>query len=137
MAKIIKKPNLKKPKGKKSASRKISHEQFFSILRENAGLFSRTARAIASQFGIKYTRQAVQERARKYPEILSDIEEENLDIAEEGLHSIMRSKSETIRLDAIKYVLDRKGKKRGYQQKTATDITIKKVGKALEDEEYT
>lgn len=137
MAKIIKKPNLKKPEGKKSASRKISHEQFFSILRENAGLFSRTARAITKQFGIQYSRQAVQDRARKYPEILADIEEENLDIAEEGLNTIMRSLSETIRLDAVKYYLDRKGKKRGYQQKTATDITIKKVGKALEDEEYT
>lgn len=120
----------------RSKAVKVSDAQFFSILRENAGLFSRTARAISSQFNVPYTRQAVRDRAIKHPEILSDIDEENLDIAEEGLFSTMRSKSETIRMDAVKYYLDRKGKKRGYQPKAQTDITIKKLGKALEDEDY-
>ncbi len=72
----------------------------------------------------------------QHPDILADIDEENLDIAEEGLNTIMRSKSETIRLDAVKFYLKNKGRKRGYVEKTETDITIKKLGKDLADEEY-
>ena len=104
---------------------KISHEQFFAALRENAGLYSRTARAIEAQFNIKYSRQAVQQRAEKYPEILEDIQQENLDMAEEGLVSVMRSRSESVRLDAIKFFLKTKGKKRGYVEKTETDVNLK------------
>jgi hypothetical protein len=141
MAKNKPKKKLPKNGNKKNTRRspaiKVSDEQFFAILRENAGLFSRTARAISTQFGIKYSRQSVHERARKHPEILADIDEENLDIAEEGLNSIMRSKSETIRLDAVKFYLKNKGKKRGYVEKTETAITVKKLGKTLEDEQYT
>ena len=126
----------KTKKKKRSNALKIADEQFFAILRENAGLFARTARAIETQFGIKYSRQAVHLRAQKHPDILADIDEENLDIAEEGLYSIMRSKSETVRLDAVKFYIKHKGRKRGYVEKTETDIRIKKLGKALEDEEY-
>ena len=96
---------------------KISDEQFLSILRENAGLFSRTARAIASHLKIKYSRQAVRDRAAKFPNEVADIEEENLDIAEEGLHSLVRSKNENIKLRAIELMLKTKGKKRGYVER--------------------
>ncbi len=96
---------------------KISDKNFFAILRENAGLYARTARAIEKQLGIKYTRQSVKERAEKHPQILKDIEEEVLDIAEEGLNSVMRSRSESIKLDAIKFFLKNKGKVRGYVEK--------------------
>lgn len=118
-----KKPIKKKKKKGKSTQPKISEAQFFSILRENAGLFARTARAIEAQFKIQYSRQAVQERARKRPEILADIDEENIDIAEEGLNSIMRSKSEAMRLDAVKFFLKHKGRKRGYVEKTETELS--------------
>ena len=137
MEKQNKKPTNRKKRKPDSSKTKLSDAQFFGILRENAGLFARTARAIQSQYNVAYTRQAVQDRARKHPEVLADIDEENLDIAEEGLNSIMRSKSETIRLDAVKFFLKHKGRKRGYIEKTETDIRIKKLGKALEDEEYT
>ena len=93
---------------------KISEQQFLSILRENAGLFSRTARAISKQFNLQYSRQAVRDRAIKHPKEIEDIEEENLDIAEEGLHSLVRSKNENIKLRAIELMLKTKGKKRGY-----------------------
>ena len=126
----------KTKKTKRSPAIKVSDEQFFSILRENAGLYARTARAIESQFGIKYSRQAVHLRAKKHPDILADIDEENLDIAEEGLHSLMRSKTEAIKADTTKFYLKHKGRKRGYVEKVQADITIKKLGKALEDEEY-
>ena len=93
---------------------KISDEQFLSLLRENAGLFARTAKAIQKQFGIKYSRQAVRDRAAHFPEEVKDIDEENLDVAEEGLHSLMRSKNEPIKFASIKLYLSTKGKKRGY-----------------------
>lgn len=137
MAKLKQKPIKAKAKLPTTKKQKLSDAQFFGILRENAGLFARTARAIQTQYNVAYTRQAVQDRARKHPEILVDIDEENIDVAEEGLNSIMRSKSEKNRLEAVKFYLKHKGRKRGYIEKVATDITIKKVGKALEDEEYT
>ena len=100
-----------------AGARKITDEQFLSLLRENGGLFARTARAIKKQFGIEYSRQAVRDRAGKFPEELMDIAEENLDIAEEGLLSIMRSSNEQTKLRAIELYLKTKGKKRGYVER--------------------
>lgn len=97
-----------------SKGKKLSKAEFISILRENAGLFARTARAIEKQYGVKFSRQSVRERALKHPEELKDIEEQNIDVAEEGLHSLMRSKNERVKLQAIKMYLQTKGKKRGY-----------------------
>lgn len=93
---------------------KVSEKEFWEILRENAGLYSRTARAIEKQFNVSYSRQAVKERAEKDLERLSDIEDQNFDVAEEGLHSLMRSKNEKIKLDSTRFYLKTKGKKRGY-----------------------
>ena len=84
---------------------KVSEKEFWEILRENAGLYSRTARAIEKQFNVSYSRQAVKERAEKDLERLSDIEDQNFDVAEEGLHSLMRSKNEKIKLDSTRFYL--------------------------------
>lgn len=97
--------------------RKIADKEFFAVLRENAGLYARTAKAIEKQFGVPYSRQAVRDRAEKCPDVLADINEENVDIAEEGLHSLIRSKNDNIRLRAIELYLKTKGKKRGYVEK--------------------
>lgn len=105
-------------------SRKITDEQFLSILRESAGLFARTARAISKQFKIKYSRQAVRDRAKSFPEELLDIAEENLDIAEEGLLTLMRSGSENIKIRALELFLKTKGKKRGYIEKQEIEHSI-------------
>ena len=110
---------------KLSKNKKISDKEFLAILRENAALFSRTCRAIKKQFGIEYTRQAVRARALKHPEELQDIEEENIDVAEEGLHSLMRSKNERMRFLAIDLYLKTKGKKRGYTIKQEIEINTK------------
>ena len=96
---------------------KVSDNEFWEILRENAGIYARTARAIEKQFNIQYSRQAVKERAEKDSERLNDIREQNFDVAEEGLMSLMRSKAERIKLDSIKFYLERKGKDRGYSQR--------------------
>ena len=108
-----------------AGARKISDEQFLSVLRENAGLYARTAKAIKKQFNINYSRQAVRARAKHFPDELADIEEENLDIAEEGLLTLMRTASENTRIRAIEIYLKTKGKKRGYIEKNEMDINIK------------
>lgn len=115
-----------KPVKRRQRVKKVTHDQFFAILRENAGLFSRTARAIQKKFKVTYTRQAVQERAHKHPDILADIDEENLDIAEDGLKSMIEEKnrSKFIRLDAIKFFLKYKGRKRGYIEKSEVDTNL-------------
>ena len=97
---------------------KISEERFWSILRENAGLMARTAKAIEQESGETYTRQAVYDRVKKNPELYNDILEENIDVAESELQTILRtSTSERNRLDAVKFYLKTIGKKRGYIEK--------------------
>lgn len=97
---------------------KIDDNRFFAILRECAGIYARTARAIEKETGEPYTRQAVKQRAEKRPDILADILDDNHDVAEEGLHSLMRSKNERIRLRAVEFYLKTKGKNRGYVERT-------------------
>lgn len=105
---------------------KLTNQEFWAILRENAGLFARTSRAIAKQYekqGITMTRQAIEQRAKTSPDLLQDIQEMNIDIAEEGIHSLLRSQDERIKLEAAKFYLKTKGKNRGYIEKTEQDIT--------------
>ena len=93
---------------------KISESDFFAILRECAGIYARAARVISKKIGEPYSRQAVRERAEKRPDLMSDIEEENKDIAEEGLQSLMRSKDESIRMKSVFLYLKTKCRDRGY-----------------------
>lgn len=95
-------------------NRKVSDKEFWTILRKNAGLYARTARAIEHQFGFPYSRQAVKARAESEPQLLADILEETVDIAEEGLHEMMRSSLPNIRMKAIELYLKSKGAHRGY-----------------------
>lgn len=101
---------------------KISDEQFLSILRENGGLLSMTARAIQERFGVKYTRQAVKDRCVKFHDELQDIYEENLDVAEDGLRTLMQTKNENVRMRAIELFLKTIGKKRGYVERQEVDV---------------
>ena len=93
---------------------KISDKDFLAILRVNGGIFAKTARAIREQLGVEITRQAVRDRALKHPDELADIEEETADLAEQGLHELLRSDNEAIRFRAIDLYLKTKGRKRGY-----------------------
>lgn len=97
---------------------KLSNKEFWDILRENGGIAARTVRAIKAKYGISITRQAVRQRAATKPELLEDIEEANLDRAEETLFDVLVKADEPTRLRAATYYLDRKGRKRGYIEKS-------------------
>lgn len=112
---------------------KLTKKQFIEILTKNAGLFNRTARHIEKEFGIKMSRQGVRERAMKYPEILAEIQENNIDIAEEGLHDLMRSKSPSIKFKAIDLYLRTKARHRGYNASMDLNIDFN----AMSDEQLT
>jgi len=101
----------------------LSDEEFFSILRENAGLFARTAKAISETYGIEYSRQAARQRALMSPEILADIDDESLDLAEGGMNDLMKSLDEDVKFKSCQFVLKTKGKKRGYVERVENAVT--------------
>jgi len=119
--------------------RKISDLEFLTVLRENGGLFARTAKAIQTKFGISYSRQAVRDRAMKFHTELNDIEEENVDTAEEGLFLLIKNPDPRIQFKAIEFYLKNKAKKRGYGESdkvVAEEIDIRKKRiSAMSDEE--
>jgi hypothetical protein len=96
---------------------KLPEPQFLAILRKNAGLYAMTAKAIQKQYGISITRECVRRRALNHPEELADIVEQNIDTAEEGLHSLMQAENESVRLRAIELFLRTRGKARGYTER--------------------
>lgn len=94
---------------------KLTDKEFWEELRKQGGIFARTARAIKAKYKIKYTRQAVRDRALKEPDRYDDILEENIDNAEEQLHTIfLTSRNERNRLQAVQFYLRTIGRKRGY-----------------------
>ena len=107
-------PNKAAAKKKVRKVRKISDKKFLAILRENSGLFAKTAEAIEKQCKITYTRQSVRDRALKHPDEFVDIIEETIDVAEDGLLTLMKSKNERVKLAAIETFLKAKAKDRGY-----------------------
>lgn len=96
----------------------LTEDEFLSILRANAGLFARTARAITETYGINYSRQAVRDRALNYKDVLEEIQEEGLDTAEFGMRELLVDPDKEIKFKSCKYVLGTLGKKRGYVERT-------------------
>ena len=113
---------------------KVSDVEFWSALRKNKALYSRTARALELKYNITYSRQAVKERAEKDLDQLNDIVEENLDVAEEVHHNLMMSKDEKIQIKASQFYLKNKGKGRGYIEKQQIEINEPKPFKWFDDE---
>lgn len=103
---------------------KLSEKEFLHALRESAGLYARTVKYIKKHHKQDITRQAVRERALKHPKVLEDIQEQNLDVAEEGLHSLMRSRNERIKFRACDAYLQYQGKKRGYTKRVEVDAPV-------------
>ena len=84
---------------------------------KNAGLYSKTAKAIQRQFNIDDSRRAARVRAAGYPKELEEIRKKTIDLAEEGLFSLMQSKDERIRLGAFEMFLKTKGRNQGYSDR--------------------
>lgn len=95
----------------------LTEDEFLSILRANAGLFARTARAITETYGINYSRQAVRDRALNYKELLEEIHEDGVDSAEFGMRELSVDPDKEIKFKACKYILGTLGKKRGYVER--------------------
>jgi hypothetical protein len=113
---------------------KVTDAEFWSELRKNKALYSRTARALELKHNITYSRQAVKERAEKDLDQLNDIVEENLDVAEEVHHKLMMSKDEKIQIKASQFYLKNKGKGRGYVEKQQIEINEPKPFTWFDDE---
>ena len=88
------------------------------------GIYSKTALALEKKYKISYSRQAVRQRALKFPDVLLDIEEEAIDRAESVLFDLMKSEDERIRLKAIIMFLTYKGSKRGYNKSLNINANI-------------
>jgi len=101
----------------------VSDKEFLDFLTKNAGLFARTAKAIEIELGITLTRQAIKMRADKLSrEVLKDIQERNIDIAESALHDLIESKNENIKLRAAELYLRTIGRHRGYIEKAELSV---------------
>lgn len=101
---------------------KLTDAEWELFLRENGGLYARTARAIQKLKGVKMTRQEVKAWSDKHPDILQDIRDEVLDIAEEGLQGLIRSSTPNVKLRAIELYLKTQGKGRGYVERNETEF---------------
>jgi hypothetical protein len=113
--------------GKRKGSgteRKISEAEFIAFLRNNGGVYSRTAKAITAHLRTvtgnpeaSYTRQAVKYRAEQLPEeVLDDIEDETWDLVAGGLQDALISPDMKLRLDAVKLGLKYLGHKYGVEE---------------------
>lgn len=98
---------------------KISKEQFIEFLRANGGIYTRTAKAISDYLGEEYTRQQVRQRALVdlSPEELRDIKDAAIDVAEETMFVLLRSRNPMIAFQAAKFTLSTQGRDRGWGQK--------------------
>jgi len=83
---------------------RLTDDEFYNILRENNGLYSRTAKAIESRYQIDYTRQAVYDRASKQPEVLQEIREGRVDKAEQVHDDLLDDPDPRIRKDAAQFI---------------------------------
>jgi len=101
---------------------KLTNQQFWAVLRESAGLYSRAVRLFKKEYDVDISRVSVRERALKDKDQLADIKEQNLDIAEEGLHTLMRTNNEAVRLRAIDLYLKTQGKSRNYVERQELEV---------------
>jgi len=93
---------------------RISNSETIEALRRNAGIIALAARDLG------VTRQALEQRikrSRVLTEVVRDVEESTLDIAEAGLKQAI-AKGDAA---SIRFYLSTKGKRRGYT--TRTEIT--------------
>jgi hypothetical protein len=114
-----------KKKPKERHGKKVSDVEMESYLRKNGGLYARTARDIQRVKGVPFTRQEVKQWCDGHPDVMADVKEESIDIAEETLQEIMRKAPPNVRLRAAEIFLKTQGKHRGYVERTETEFSTK------------
>src|SRR5580698_2336283 len=81
--------NVNSVNGDEPGSHKLTDEQFIAEFELNQGLFTQTAESIQRHYGIKYTRQAVAQRAYRLNRTKDNFRETAIDSAKEILFEIM------------------------------------------------
>jgi len=70
-------------------NQRITDDEFLAILRACRGLYAKRARAIEEQYDIKYSRNSVRVRAKKFPKEVADIEMERVERAVENVDDFL------------------------------------------------
>ncbi len=99
---------------------KLTDEQFVAIYTENGGLPSKTAKAIEAKYKIKFSRQAVRERAKKFPDIVFECRDELVEMAEDNLRHLLNCDDLEVKRKTTIYVLNTLGRASGYGKTTVT-----------------
>lgn len=91
--------------------------QVEEALRQSGGVYTLAANRLGT------SRQSIANYVKRHPSLVSaldEIQETTLDIAEAGLLKHLQDGDKT----AIFYILNNKGKSRGYQHRVAVDATV-------------
>lgn len=101
----------KRAKDGQTITDRYSIEQIEKALRAADGHLSKAAKKLACS--VKTLKHYLT-RYEHLEDVLEEIDDELIDLAESGMKKHIKAKN----LDAIKYYLERKGKKRGYVKQT-------------------
>jgi hypothetical protein len=87
---------------------KLSDEEFLAILKMNYCLYSDTAKAITQQYGIPYSRQAVQQRAARFSKEIKRYKAEISELAHRTVfEAIKQNQDMKLKYRASIYLLEK------------------------------
>jgi hypothetical protein len=85
---------------------KVSDEEFLNALKQNFCLYSETARYINEKYGIAFSKQAVQQRAKKFEQEIRQYKDEIRDLAHRTIfEAIKQDKDMKLRYRAAIFML--------------------------------
>lgn len=108
---------------------KVDDRAFWQCMRRALGNCSKAARLLKKEYDIEISRQAVNARANRNPDLLAECKEILLDTAEEVMMNLLLGGDKKVAADMAKHITKTLGKGRGYTEKTetSTEVTIKSV----------
>jgi len=112
--------------------RRLTEREIEAALRACCGIQSAAAQALEKSTGLRVSRQSINERIKRSPRLQQTIvesREEVLDLAEGVLLYALHNKD----VNVAKFVLETRGKDRGYSRRDAVALTIDP--RKLSDEE--
>jgi CRP-like cAMP-binding protein len=114
--------------------RRFTEAQIEAALRSQGGIQAAAAQALEKVTGVRVTRQAIHERVKNSPRLrqaITETEEEVLDLAENVVLQSLNKGD----LNAARFVLETRGKDRGYTRRELFALTIDP--RRLSDEQLT